>query len=408
MNKVEIAKYLEKILESKTFSLSGVYKRLLEYLTEETLKGEKPKEFTIGHAVFKQEVDDPNSSRVRVSIHKLRKRLEKYYSSEGADDKIVFSIPKGGYTVEFKTKSSSAYKARTDITIKYKQLKKIGIGIVVIVSMILIYFILLKPNSSEYNKLKRTSFWNELINNDKKTIIVAGDFFVFRDIKSERENNRFLNIRDIQINNEEQLKQYIDSNNLDPNDFVALTDVTYMPRDALFSMQNIFPILYENKIDYQVILSSDFNWDTYKDYNIVYIGAFKNLKSLNILTMKLKVRYDNLDHVIYFNTGEKVNSYPSYFLENKNIDYTLVSKLPGANNNVIYLFVSDNDIGCIEATQRFTNYDSIKSFEKNILNDANYFKALYKAEGIIRTGITFDMIEYEPITDSTLSGFWHY
>ena len=110
MSDVEIRKQLDKILSSSAFSLSGVYKRLLEYLTDATLKGEKPKEFTIGHEVFGQEVNDPSTSRVRVSVFKLRKRLDKYYKDEGIHDELFFTIPKGGYSLEFVNRKDISHK----------------------------------------------------------------------------------------------------------------------------------------------------------------------------------------------------------------------------------------------------------------------------------------------------------
>ena len=400
MNDIEIKKQLNKIIKSNAFSLSGVYKRLLEYLTEETLKGEKPKEFTIGHAIFSQKVDDPSTSRVRVSVFKLRKRLEKYYKEEGINDQIYFTIPKGGYTVAFSDNKTVGHK---------KANKGFWAAIIVGVFLVGITVTFHLSKETDYHKLKRTAFWDELLNNDKETIVIAGDFLMYRDEKHERENGRYLNVRDIQINTLEQLQKYLDSDSsLKKEDYNILKDVSYMPRDALYSMQYIFPVLYENKIDYQIILSSDFNWETYKDYNLIYIGAFKNLKSLSILTDKLNIDYDNLNHSVIVNDKEKQRVYSTMFLNNKNIDYSLVAKLPGSNNNIIYIFVSDNDIGCIEAVKFFTQLDLVKNFEKSNLDDATFFKSIFMAEGIARTSVTFDMIEFETITDSILTNFWHY
>lgn len=407
MNDIEIRKQLDKIINSHAFSLSGVYKRLLEYLTEATLKGERPKEFTIGHAVFHQEVDDPATSRVRVSVYKLRKRLEKYYKEEGLNDPIVFSIPKGGYVLEFTPKKEIEHKIRP-VSPK-NQNRILWIILLVFALSAFVFWIVSLQQETNYHQLKRTAFWNELTHNKKETIVVAGDFFAYRDLKYEREHDRFLNVRDIQINTEEQLQAYIASDSsLKQEDYAILHDVTYMPRDALFSMQQLFPLLYENKVNYQIILSSDFNWETYKDYNIIYIGTYKNLKALSILTDKLKIKYDHNNHFLTVKKGEETNTYLSTFFSNKNIDYTLVAKVPGSSKNVIYMFVSDNDIGCIEATKYFTQLDSLRQFERNMLKDANFFKSIYKAEGIQRTSVTFELIEYEPITDTTLRNFWHY
>lgn len=57
----------------------------------------------IGAAVFGRSPDYDTSTDniVRVNVYDLRKRLEKYFSSEGQNETVVIDIPKGGYCPEF-------------------------------------------------------------------------------------------------------------------------------------------------------------------------------------------------------------------------------------------------------------------------------------------------------------------
>jgi hypothetical protein len=126
----------------------------------------------------------------------------------------------------------------------------------------------------------------------------------------------------------------------------------------------------------------------------------------------LNIYYDHKNDIISFvDNGDTIKYLSKYFVSEKNsmnIDYTLVAKVPGSSNNAIYLFVSNNDIGCIESVKYFTQPDSLKSFEENILKGASFFKAFYKSEGIVRTGTSFYLLNYEAIEDSTLKAFWRY
>ena len=70
MNETEIRKFLSKIIGSDAFQRSDTLRRLLQYLTEASLKGEHPKEFTVGLDVFNQKAEDPASSKVRVYVYK--------------------------------------------------------------------------------------------------------------------------------------------------------------------------------------------------------------------------------------------------------------------------------------------------------------------------------------------------
>jgi len=79
--------------------------QLLEYLVKETLAGrtEQLIGYTIGLEVFNRDKDfnpelDPI---VRIQAGRLRRALEKYYSNEGKNDPVRFTIPVGNYSPLF-------------------------------------------------------------------------------------------------------------------------------------------------------------------------------------------------------------------------------------------------------------------------------------------------------------------
>jgi hypothetical protein len=79
--------------------------QLLGFVVDSTLKGESMhlKETTIGVAVFGRSPDyDPKvDTIVRSQAWRLRSKLKKYYSSEGATDPIIIDIPIGHYVPMF-------------------------------------------------------------------------------------------------------------------------------------------------------------------------------------------------------------------------------------------------------------------------------------------------------------------
>ena len=401
MKDIEIREQLERILKSERFSRSTVSVNLLKYLTEASIKGEKPKQYTISVDVFNHTADDPSTSNIRVHILKLRKKLTDYYNNEGKNDAIYFTIPKGGYSIKFKSKSNFSIKKPN------KDFWYTAIIIALVVVLVSVYFVL---QQTGYDKLGKTAFWKELATNNKEMIVVAGDFYMFSDYLENCHRDWF--IRDPHVNSEKQLLEFMSTvDSLNPKDFNTKLGVSYLTRDALFTMPYLIPFFYENKIDYRIILSSNFNWEVYHNHNIIYIGSFKSTDALSILLEKLHINYDHIINSALVTSKEgKVKRYESSIDEqtNTNIDYTLVAKVPGPNNNVVYLFVSDNDIGCIESVKQFTNREKLKEFKKEFLKKDNYFRAIYKAEGIIRTGITFSLVDYQPINDSSLSSFWHF
>jgi len=84
--------------------------QLLNFLVETTLSGNAHylKETTIGVSVFGRSPDyDPKTDTiVRSQAWRLRAKLVDYYASEGAEDSVIISVPKGQYTAMFSYRNS--------------------------------------------------------------------------------------------------------------------------------------------------------------------------------------------------------------------------------------------------------------------------------------------------------------
>jgi len=98
---------LARVLASNTFAEVFRLKKFLEYVVTETIagRGDRLKGFVIACEVFGKE--DPSDAQtttvVRVEAGRLRRRLKDYYESEGKNDPIRISIPKGAYSASFAT-----------------------------------------------------------------------------------------------------------------------------------------------------------------------------------------------------------------------------------------------------------------------------------------------------------------
>ena len=107
-----VKKQLEKILASKIFAPASRLSRLLRYTVEESLSGRagQIKEYVLGVQVFDKGEDfDPRIDPVvRVEVHRLRSRLEKYYQTEGRGDAMLIDFPKGSYAPVFRPRPPAA------------------------------------------------------------------------------------------------------------------------------------------------------------------------------------------------------------------------------------------------------------------------------------------------------------
>jgi Tol biopolymer transport system component len=104
-NAAEVRTCLERVLRSAEFERAGRVRLLLQYLVEQSLAGhaDSLKESLIGIDVFGRDpgYDPKTEPVVRVTVGRLRSKLESYYQREGRNDAIRIAIPKGTYVPGF-------------------------------------------------------------------------------------------------------------------------------------------------------------------------------------------------------------------------------------------------------------------------------------------------------------------
>jgi hypothetical protein len=96
---------LEAVLQSGSLKKAPNLQHFLKFVAEMYFAGsaEEIKEYSIAvNALNRPENFDPQSDTiVRVTAHALRKKLEQYYASEGAEHTVHISIPTGKYVLQF-------------------------------------------------------------------------------------------------------------------------------------------------------------------------------------------------------------------------------------------------------------------------------------------------------------------
>ena len=102
---------LERILASEEFRASRRLTTMLRYLVNQVLagRGKQLKAYTIAVEAFGCDADfDPQTNPlVRIHAAKLRRALERYYFTEGAQDPVRIDLPKGHYAVRFSPRAAS-------------------------------------------------------------------------------------------------------------------------------------------------------------------------------------------------------------------------------------------------------------------------------------------------------------
>lgn len=110
-----ILSLVERISASRPFKKSLRQRELLHYLVRRSLEdgATEVHEQEIGSAVFGRpgQYDTSSDNIVRVNTYELRKRLETFFSGEGAAEEWIIGLPKGGYSVSIVRRRASAVHA---------------------------------------------------------------------------------------------------------------------------------------------------------------------------------------------------------------------------------------------------------------------------------------------------------
>lgn len=96
---------LNSVLSSTTFPKSPNLARLLQFLCLKYFEGKSAelKEYNIGVEAFGRPpaFDPTTNSIVRVELHRLREKLNKYFETEGSNDPVVIRLQPGSYVPQF-------------------------------------------------------------------------------------------------------------------------------------------------------------------------------------------------------------------------------------------------------------------------------------------------------------------
>lgn len=255
-------------------------------------------------------------------------------------------------------------------------------------------FFIIKQDKKE-NPWQKLPIWQQYAENDKETLLVLGDYFVFSGTLPTGNVGIY---RDFGINSEVEYEHLLDKNPELVKD-LSKSPLTYLSKMSAFCQNDIQKVFAKTGGKINVKLASDIQPDDLKDFNIVFIGNYKNMGL-----------FENIVKELHFNfgiaSGENQYIFPSdpcaevYAPENNNLkqnDYATVILTEGYADNHYLFFLSTQDIGNISTVGLFTDPEYVKSFNKEQLKEINpnSFKALYRVEGINKTSLSFELIRVE-------------
>jgi len=397
-----IDKCLEKILNSAEFCNSSIYINYLTYLVEATSKGKTLKETIIAMEVFGRDANfnPAEDTIVRSHTYTLRKKLERYYLTEGKDDTYRLRVPKGHYEVAI---SKAKEKNLTTENIKHVLIK--GRYKILIISPLLLLLIFmwyktetLQRRLNKYQIIDPRNFiWKEIMHSDLPVLVVPGDHFIFNFYSQEFK--RELGVRDMFINFPEDFDSLRAKY---PDKHLTQSPEPYFPYHSIWSLPPILSILYSYNQKVIMRKSSSISPQMLDEYNVVFLGSIKTLFALRHLLARTSFEFAIAPHKIKF-TAPDSDSGKVYDLSlhssGPNEDLVLALKLKGPVNNTIYIIASYHSSGAPEVANYLISSkgesELRRLFEQSYGTIPEYFGVLFKITGIDKTAYKTEILEYE-------------
>ncbi len=374
---------LETILSSKEFSNSPTSSILLRFLVLSTIEKKQIKETTIGMELFgDQFLAQNNSSKIRVNIYNLRKKLDHYYSTKGTNEIWRITIDKGQYYTSFEKNKNLKIR-------DYKKSYKIALltGVTLAFVSILIIFSLLYK--------EKTPFWNSFFSNQKDTTLVIGDFFGFM---AKTKTGRIGWNRDYNINSLDEFYAFQREHPDFEND-VFPANYSYLTGMGPIATRRLTKLFSEQNKDFSIRFSTKSSYEEIKEHNSIYIGPTKNNNKFIQYFNEKNTNFKIVNRTIHY-TNQRKNKDTIFNLniEGTAYEYAIVSRLKGIEGTEQFLFFSDHDIGVIAAIEMFCNVDKSKSFKKQYNLKSDTFTALFVIKGKERTNLDLEILVVEEVS----------
>ena len=293
---------VQRVVGSLPFSRSPAMRAFLLYITEHALANrfERIKEQSIGSEVLgrRPNYDPAEDNIVRVRAHELRQRLEKYFATEGTQERYVITIPKGMYKPEFLPRAKAAEIPPVEVSKPPEAIEHLPpappvprrrwLTISLTVNLVLLLVVLLvlfqRRSGNPANIPQSASlrdFWAQIFNTPEGGLkIVPADtgFALWQDLSGHDMNlgdylsRHFLSLSD------DQLREVAMRRSTSPADLVVSTRLAVIAR----TFGSRYNVQYARDIDAR----------SFQDANVAIIGSHRSNPWIEVFEPQLNFVVD--------------------------------------------------------------------------------------------------------------------
>ncbi|AKH42768.1 hypothetical protein FHS61_000542 [Altererythrobacter atlanticus] len=329
---------------------SGRLRELFDFLADRGPDAESASQAEMAERVFGQADTEGDDATVRVYIHRLRKRLDDFYTGEGGDrGKPRLVLPAGTYALRLQDSiAAGACDEDTPETVPVRRGRRylpMALGLAVL--LLAGGFMLGRFASAGSSAPPANELWQPFLKSQRPTLIVLGDYYIYGEIDPVRPEEGRL-IRDFRVNSPTDLVRMQDA---DPEHFGNAEDVglNYLPFSSAYGMQNVIPILTRGNRQISILPASELQPDMLNYFDVIYIGLFSGmhlLEDVNFMNSNFQLgeSYDELIHVEsgknYVSEEARRLASPVYYR-----DYGYVARFRAPSGALVAIIAGARDTG---------------------------------------------------------------
>lgn len=418
---------VERIAASPQFRRATRLRELLLFVARHTIRHGSVHihEHEIGSAVFERPANYDTSidNIVRVNATELRKRLEQYFSEDGANEAVIVEMPRGSYNVRFRPRPPSpevpvplvpadpsvelrppketapapTARSRSWTTILWPAVSAI---LVLACGVLLWQTQRLRREVSPWRNGKALgSFWSEFLGNGQKVDIVLADtsFALAEDMEGRSIplapylNYDYKHLDDfagLSLDRREDLQYALDRNNGSVGDFIVA--------QRILALDHSTPALHLN-------FAREYSTEAIKANSVVLIGSRQSNPWVELFEarMNFSMIYDPMLHRSSVHnrqprTGEKADYFGSGSDVSQSQGLSVVAFMPGLSQSSRALIIEGTDSQATRAAGEFvTSNDALTALLARINTKTfPYFEILIENSQVTGTPLRSQIVAF--------------
>lgn len=410
---------LERAAASSQLKRAARLREFLFYVATKSLKEGYTDihEQEIGHAVFGRDenYDTSQDNIVRVSATELRKRIEAYFKTEGANEPLVFDIPRGSYTPVFRLRIQEIQAPKTEalsetpspelsVPASYRRLP-LMLASAMAILLAIGCAVLWTANRSMHGQLYSfedkpalADFWSRFLNSNQDTDIILADtsFALIEDITRQTLSlSDYLNHAYIPL---------VQSPDLSED---RKTDLNLIVARQNGSMGDFYVAQKIRSLDYGATrlflkFAREYTTDSLRRDNVILIGSQKPNPWVDLFLsqMNFTIEYDpTLDQSFVKNLHPRPGEQSTYAAPTNpysSTGYSIIAYLPNPSHTASALIIAGTDSQATNAAGDFvTSEESMESFLRRLhRKQIPYFEILLKTTRLSNTPFSAQIIAY--------------